>query len=251
MKAKRSVGVGIVLAAVLSTAAATGPAAAGAATCPLPHFGPGTDYHPHINPANFSPQITNPWFPMRVGATWLYAGVDTGDRTIDVVKSTRHTRTLDGVRSRVVADLVFTSGHLAERTKDYYAQDACGNVWYFGEDTAELGAKGNVLNTEGTWHAGVDGAQPGVVMQAHPQLGRRFRQEWYRGVAEDTFVVRDLSTTVTVPYGTFHHALRTAEHSRLEPNVVDNKYYVRGIGEVKELTVKGPRERLGLVEVLR
>jgi hypothetical protein len=188
---------------------------------------------------------------LRVGTTWLYTGRDGGDPVVDVVKSTRHTRMIDGVRARVVADRLFAAGHLAERTSDYFAQDICGNVWYFGEDTAELGPRGRVLNTEGTWHAGVDGAQPGVFMQAHPQVGRRFRQEWLRGVAEDTFVVRDRAVSVTVPFGSFTHALRTAEFSRLEPNVVDSKYYVRGIGEVAERAVKGPQETLGLVDVLR
>jgi hypothetical protein len=108
-----------------------------------------------------------------------------------------------------------------------------------------------VVDTEGTWHAGVDGAQPGVFMQAHPQLGRKFRQEWYRGQAEDVFKVTDRSAAVTVPYGSFRHALRTAEWTALEPEVLDNKYYVRGIGEVAELSVKGPRETLRLVEIIR
>jgi hypothetical protein len=188
---------------------------------------------------------------MRVGTTWLYAGRRDGAAVVDIVKATRHTRMIHGVRTRVVADRLFARGHLAERTSDYYAQDACGNVWYFGEDTAELDARGRVTSRDGTWHAGVDGAQPGVVMQARPQLGRRFRQEWLAGVAEDTYVLRDRSATVTVPLGTFTHALRTAETSRLEPAVTDNKYYVRGIGEVKEVAVRGPQERLGLVEVLR
>jgi hypothetical protein len=87
-------------------------------------------------------------------------------------------------------------------------------------------------------------------MQAHPQLGRRFRQEWYQGQAEDVFKVIDRSAAVTVPYGSFGHALRTAEWTALEPAVLDNKYYVRGVGEVAELSVKGPREALRLVEVI-
>ena len=66
-------------------------------------------------------------------------------------------------------------------------QDRCGNVWYFGEDTATLDRKGNVIDTEGSFRAGVDGAQPGVFMQANPEVGRQFRQEWYQGHAEDTF----------------------------------------------------------------
>ena len=143
-----------------------------------------------------------------------------------------------------------SNGVLEERTSDYYAQDRCGNVWYFGEDTAELDRHGRVIDTEGSFHAGVDGAQPGVYMQAHPQLGRKFRQEWYRGQAEDVFYAVDLSTPVRVPFRTFHHALRTAETTALEPGVLDNKYYVRGIGEVVEVTVQGPTEKLVLVDIL-
>ena len=252
MRAIRIVGAALVLVGACTVVtAAAGPASAAGGRCPLPRFGPGADYHPHINPAHFSAHVTNPWYPLRVGTTWLYAGRDGGDPVIDIVKSTRHTRMIDGVRTRVVADRLFAAGHLAERTSDYFAQDVCGNVWYFGEDTAELGPRGRVLNTEGTWHAGVDGAEPGVFMQAHPQLNRRFRQEWLAGVAEDTFAVRDRSASVTVPFGSFTHALRTSEFSRLEPNVLDNKYYVRGIGDVKEVAVKGPLERLRLVDVLR
>jgi hypothetical protein len=127
----------------------------------------------------------------------------------------------------------------------------CGNVWYFGEDTVTADGQGRLTDHSGTWHAGIDGAQPGVIMQAHPQLGRRFRQEWYAGQAEDTFVARDLSTRVSVPAGTFRHALRTAETSALEPAVLDNKYYVQGIGEVVETTVKGGHERFVLQEVIR
>jgi hypothetical protein len=157
---------------------------------------------------------------------------------------------IDWVRTRVVEDRGYLDNVLAERTSDYYAQDRCGNVWYFGEDTATLDRHGRVVDTEGSWHAGVDGAQPGVFMQAHPQLGRRFRQEWYRGQAEDVVKVIDRSARVTVPYGSFRHALRTAEWTALEPEVLDNKLYVAGIGQVAEASVKGPREGLRLVEIV-
>ena len=144
----------------------------------------------------------------------------------------------------------YLDGVLEERTSDYYAQDECGNVWYFGEDTAELDRSGRVVSTEGSFHAGVDGAQPGVVMQAVPEVGRDFRQEWYAGHAEDQYRVLDLAANVRVPFGAFRDALRTQETTALEPDVVDNKYYVRGVGEVKEVAVKGPKEELVLVEVI-
>src|SRR5262245_4186977 len=224
--------------------------AAAAPECPLPRFGPGHDYHPRIVPANFSPHVTNPWFPLRPGTTLVYTGTKDGKRALNLVMTTSRTRVVDGVRTRVVEDRLYLNNVLEERTSDYYAQDRCGNVWYFGEDTAELDSHGRVVSTEGSFHAGVDGAQPGVFMQAHPQVGRKFRQEWFPGQAEDVFWVLDKAATVTVPYGRFHHALRTAENTRLEPEVLDNKYYVRGIGEVAELSVRGPRETLRLVEII-
>ena len=228
-----------------------GPAVAAAGHgCPLPKFGPGASYHPHFKAGRHTANVTNPWFPLPVGTTSVYAGTKDGETALDIVTNSRATRVIDGVRTRVVEDRLFLSGKLEERTSDYYAQDRCGNVWYFGEDTAELDAHGRVVDTSGSFHAGIDGAQPGVFMQARPQLGRTFRQEWYAGEAEDVFTAIDLSAPVRVPFGSFRHALRTKETTALEPGVVDNKYYVHGIGEVLEKTVKGGSEFLVLVEVL-
>jgi len=220
-----------------------------AARCNLPVFGPGTSYRPRIDTEDFTASVTNRWFPLPVGRTMVYTGTKDGEPALDIVKVSPRTKLVRGIRTRVVEDRLYLSNVLTERTSDYYAQDECGNVWYFGEDTAELDARGRVVSREGSFHAGVDGAQPGVVMQAHPQLGRRFRQEWYRGHAEDIFQVVDRSARVTVPFGTFRHALRTTETTALEPGVLDTKYYARGVGEVAELSLRGPREALRLVEV--
>ena len=218
--------------------------------CKLPVFGPGSRYHPKIDPDDFSPNVTNPWFPLKPGRTLVSTGVKDGEKALDLFVATSRTRVIAGVRTRVVEDRLYLNNVLEERTSDYYAQDRCGNVWYFGEDTAELDSHGRVVSREGSFHAGVDGAQPGVFMQAHPQLGRKFRQEWYAGHAEDVFWLIARNTTVTVPRGTFHHALRTAETTALEPDVLDNKYYVKDIGQVAELSVRGPTEQLRLVEII-
>jgi hypothetical protein len=218
--------------------------------CALPVYGPGRSYHPRIDRKSFTAKVTNPWFPLVVGRTLIYTGIKDGKRALNVVVATRHVKRIDGVPTRVVEDRLYLNDVLEERTRDYYAQDRCGNVWYFGEDTATLDAKGKVTSTEGSFHAGVDGAQPGVFMQAHPQVGRWFRQEWYAGQAEDRFKVIDLKATIKVRYGTFTNALRTEERTALEPTVVDNKYYVRGVGEVSEAAVKGGPERLTLVEII-
>lgn len=221
-----------------------------AAQCALPVFGPGADYHPTIHPLNFGPDVTNRYFPLDPGRTYVYAGTKDGKKAINVFAPSRTTRVIDGVRTRVVNDRLYLNGVLEERTSDYYAQDRCGNVWYFGEDTATLDEAGHVVSTGGSFRAGVHGAQPGVYVQAQPQLGRKFRQEWSPGNAEDQFKALTKNASIAVPYGTFHHALRTQETTALEPAVVDNKYYVAGLGQVEEVAVKGPLEKLVLVDVL-
>jgi hypothetical protein len=226
------------------------PAARSGSSCHLPTFGPGSSYRPRINPADFSPNVTNRLFPLVPGRELVYTGTKDEKSALNLVLTTSRTKVIDGVTTRVVEDRLYLDNVLEERTSDYYAQDRCGNVWYFGEDTATLDEQGHVVSREGSFHAGVKGAQPGVFMQAKPELGRKFRQEWFPGHAEDVFKVISLSARITVPYGTFHHALRTEETSALEPDVLDNKYYVKGIGEVTELSVKGPVEKLQLIEVI-
>ena len=164
--------------------------------------------------------------------------------------TTARTKVVDGSRTRVVEDRLYLDNVLEERTSDYYAQDRCGNVWYFGEDTATLDRararrqhrrlvpRGRRRRPARGLHAGAPPGRPPVspgVVQGH---------------AEDTFSVVSRSSPVTVPFGTFRHALRTEETTALEPEVLDNKYYVRGIGEVAELSVRGPREVARLVEII-
>lgn len=236
------------LTAAPAAAASAGPAHA---RCPLPRFGAGGEYHPVLNRAGFTARVSNPWFPLPPGATYVYQGVDSGRPAVDVLQPSHRTRVVDGVRTREVNDRVLIDGRLQERTTDYYAQDGCGNVWYFGEDTALIDRRGQVITREGSWHAGVHGAQPGVFMQAHPVLRRLFRQEWARQAAEDQYSVISRGAPVTVPFRSATHALRTRETTALEPGVVDRKVYVRGVGEVVECSVHGGHDRLVLVDVLR
>ena len=199
----------------------------------------------------WAPAVTNPWFPLRPGTTYVYTGVRDAQPSRELFTVTRLTKTIQGVRCTVVHDKLFLRGRLHERTTDWYAQDRGGAVWYFGEQTAELDAKGRVTSTEGTWRSGVDGAKAGIYMPAHPQVGQSFRQEFYAGHAEDHFRVLSLDASVSVPYVSSRHALLTKEWTPLEAGVVDHKLYVRGIGTVKEETVKGGSERNLLVAVRR
>ncbi len=203
-----------------------------------------------IDPANFTATVDNPWFPLMPGTVFTSVGERDG-KAIDIFTVTHDTKVIDGVTCAVVDDRGIIDGVLEERTLDYYTQDLAGNVWYFGEDTQELDAKGHVTSTEGTWHAGVDGAVPGIYMEANPVVGHTFRQEFYKGHAEDQFIVKDLTASIKVPYGVFNDALLTEEWTTLEPDVLDHKYYVKGIGQVLEVAVKGPVERLALTKLVR
>jgi hypothetical protein len=194
-------------------------------------------------------RVDNQWFPLTPGTALVYRGTEDEDRLRDVFAVTNRTKMIQGAPCTVVEDRLYRDGRLAERTTDWYAQDAEGNVWYFGEETAEVDKNGKVTNTEGSWQAGVDGAEAGIFMPAHPKVGQSFRQEFYKGHAEDHFRILSLTASVGVPYTSSEHAMLTKEWTPLEPDVVDHKYYVRGVGTVKEQTVKGGNELLLLVEV--
>jgi hypothetical protein len=202
-----------------------------------------------LSSPGFSARVDNPWFPLRPGTVYVYRGVKDGKIARDVVRVTRRTVEIDGAGCVVVKDRLYLAGRLEERTTDWYTQDRRGNVWYFGESTAELDARGNVTSTEGSWRSGRDGAKAGIFMPALPTPGLSGRQESYPGHAEDHFRVLNLRARVDTAYASSHRALLTKEWTPLEPGVVDHKFYVRGVGTVLEQTVKGGDERLELVSL--
>jgi hypothetical protein len=207
-------------------------------------------YSPDIAVANFVPVVDNPLWPLKPGSAYHYRGVrGTTPQTDDEVVLQRQKRIL-GIAATVVRDTVSERGRPIERTLDYYAQDKQGNVWYLGEDSLEL-SRGRFVKASDSWLSGVNGAKPGIIMPAHPKPGDRYRQEYYPpGEALDEARVVGRRGSVTVPYGTFAKPLVTLERSPLEPQT-EKKYYVRGLGEVKETVVKGHHETFSLVRVTR
>jgi hypothetical protein len=205
------------------------------------------DYSPSIEPAGYTTAVDNPYFPLPPGARWVYEGqVEDGlERT--VVEVTSDTRVVMGVTCVVVRDTVTLDGEVIEDTFDWFAQDADGAVWYFGEETYEY-EDGEIVSTEGAWEAGVDGAQPGIVMPARPQVGDSYRQEYYQGEAEDTAEVLSLTESATVPVGTYEDVLMTEDINPLELEVVEHKYYARGVGPILTVQVQGGSDREELVE---
>ena len=199
-----------------------------------------------IDPSRFSAEIDHPFWPMAPGTVWVYRE---GAQRVEVTVTDR-TRTVMGVETRVVHDLVTEHGVPVEDTFDWYAQDDDGNLWYFGEDTTEF-EDGKPAGHAGAWEAGVDGALPGILLPAEPEVGMTYRQEYYAGEAEDRAKVLSLDERVSVPFGEFSGALQTEDTTPLEPDVVEQKFYVRGIGPVLALKAKGDRGREELVSHTR
>jgi hypothetical protein len=231
-------------AAVVGALAAPAAVAGSTGSSPRSSIGPAMP-----GPASWVTVVDNPYYPLPVGTTFVFRGVRDGQTQVDRVTVTDKTRVVQSVTTTVVRDVAKHGTRLLEKTFDWFAQDDQGNVWYFGEDTKEYDAKGHVVSTEGSWEAGVDGAEAGIIMFADPQPPTGYRQEYLAGHAEDMAWILSRGGGLTVPYGRVHHVLRTMEWTPLEPRVVDQKLYAPGLGIVLEKTLAGGDEFAQLVEV--
>ena len=206
-------------------------------------------YDPQLDLEDFNSPLPNPYFPLDPGTFWYYESeTDEGTET-DSVAVTNDTIKIEYPEDSgqfftciVVSDKVKLGGELIEDTDDYYAVDNDGNVWYFGE-TARNYENGRLANLEGSWIAGVDGAKPGILMQADPDPENEdqnpYRQEFALGDAEDLAeVVSRHEAVVDVPFGSWDEGddvVETRDFSPLEPDVEEFKYYVPNIGLVLEV----------------
>jgi len=203
---------------------------------------------PQFDPNNFVRNVDNPFFPLDPGTTYFYEGQEDGIPSSTTTEVTNDTKRILGVRATVVHDLAYVDGVLVEETFDWYAQDTQGNVWYLGEDSRELDENGNVISTEGSWEAGVDGAQPGILLPGKPKAGLSYRQEYYKGEAEDLAEVLSVDARARVPVGSFEQLLQTKEYTPLEPGVVEHKFYAKEVGPILAVTVSGGSGREELVQ---
>ena len=203
-----------------------------------------------LDPARFSTDIDNPYWPMVPGTRSVYREVDADgiEQTVVVTITTATREIANGVTARVVRDSVFRGDELVEDTFDWYAQDSDGAIWYLGEDTAEF-ENGRSVSKEGSFEAGVDGAMAGVALPADPEPGDKYRQEYYRGQAEDEGEVMRTTELVDVPFGHYERVLTTRDTTPLEPGVVEYKFYARGVGPVMTVDVAGGSGREVLVDI--
>jgi hypothetical protein len=210
---------------LLGACAADGPAAAPAAPAALPM---GAD-RVELDPADFSVEITNPYWPMDVGDRWVFEEID-GEGGVQRVEVTvlDETRTVAaGIEARVVHDLVTQAGSTAEYEN------------------------GKIVSTAGSWEAGLDGAQAGIVIPAEPEAGLAYRQEYLAGEAEDEALVLSVAEQVEAPTGTYTGALLTRDTTPLQPEISELKFYAPGVGPVLILQTSGGAAREALVETTR
>jgi len=207
-----------------------------------------------LNPADFSIKIDNPYWPMKPGNRWVYRETNTeGSKEKAVVQVTDQTKRIaNGITARVIRDTVSERGVPSEITDDWYAQDKAGNIWYLGEYVTNL-KNGKVTDHAGSFEAGVDGAEAGIAMPAKPRPGMSYRQEYYKGTAEDKAGVISVGKErVEVPFGYFSkRILMTRDLEPLEPRVQELKFYAPGVGPLLSVHLDGDGGRAELVKFTR
>jgi len=195
----------------------------------------------------FAKRVDNPYAPFLPEMRWVYGGGTPQERERIVVKVLKRTKLIEGITATVVRDTVTVNGELIEDTFDWYAQDRRGRVWYLGEATKEY-ENGQVVSTEGSWEAGVDGAKAGIIMFAHPEVGEPYRQEFYAGHAEDQGRFLALNTRVATQAGVFSQVRMTEDTTPLDPSIAEIKFYAPGVGVVLEFDLA---PEAGRTELLR
>jgi hypothetical protein len=231
---------GLLLSLLLAAAGIEGSAKGASKPAPVcPNVGSASFRHPT--------RIDNRYFPLVPGTRFTYKGNAKKQPVVDVVYVTHNTPTIDGVVTVEVRDQVYESDILTEDTLDWYAQDDRGNVWYFGELATQLPAGTH----DGSWTAGVDGAQPGYIMEAAPRVGDSYCQENAPGVAQDAAQVLSVTASRSVPFGTFTgNVLQTKDYSLLEPHS-EHKFYAPGVGLLEAIALNGGNEDIQLYTIER
>ena len=208
----------------------------------------GPPYNPDI-PDEWAPAVTNPFFPLTPGTILEYRSETDEGIEITTVEVLSEPKIIQDVTATSVRDQVRIDGELFEDTTDWFAQDDDGNVWYLGEETIEY-LEGGETSTAGSWEWGVDGALPGIIMWADPSahIGEKYRQEYYKGEAEDWAKVVAVGLNVSVPYDDFTGVLETLDWNAFSPGDKENKFYAPGIGLILEIP-KEADERTELISV--
>lgn len=207
-----------------------------------------SEYKPEVIAGNFSTEINNKYFSVAVGRKLTFEKKTSEGVELVEIQMTGKTKEIMGVKTAEVWDRVWLDNILVEDTKDYYAQKVDGDVWYFGEAVDNY-ENGKIKDHKGSWEAGVDGAYPGIVMKKEPKVGDFYRQEYYKGEAEDKAEVVEVGLSVKVPYGELTDCIKTHDTSFIESTANELKYYCPKAGYV--VLEEKPDEGSERLELLR
>ena len=205
-----------------------------------------------VDPLQIGLSVTpNPWFPLVTGNRWLYSG---DGESIEVIVTDK-TKLIDGITCVVVIDTAMEDDVVVEVTNDWYAQDVKGNVWYCGEIAENFEefegddtSGPELMDIDGSWKAGRDRAEAGILLPSDPVPGDTFRQEFAQTDAEDVIEIIAIDATESAPGGSCNgNCLLTRDFTPLEPDVVEDEYYAPGIGLILEVDSE-TGERVELVE---
>jgi hypothetical protein len=208
-------------------------------------------YDPQIDPVNFvdpleigTSVVANPYLILTPGYTRVY----NSPTEVITITVTHDTAVILGVTCIVSRDTARDpDGNLIEDTVDYFAQDVTGNVWYFGETTAEYEG-GLPVSVEGTFKAGVERAKPGIAMLAVLPSGQLYREEFALGTAEDMARVISTTASESAPAASCRAScLQTDNFTPIAPSAGETKYYAPGIGEIVAFPASDPTQREVLV----
>ncbi len=208
-------------------------------------------YNPVINPSDFSDVITNSNFALSVGKKFVVeAATKEGLERIEIFIP-GWTKEVLGVQTLVYWDRVYVDGELVEDTRDYLAQHKNGDVWYFGENVDNY-EEGKLVDHDGSWVAGVDGAKPGIWIKGTHTAGDSYRQELYPGKAEDMRDVVAVGQTVKTKKKTYTNCVQMYDWTPLDAESKEHKYYCPEAGALvlEKHLVKGETAELVALETV-
>lgn len=194
----------------------------------------------YLTQDNFVEVVDNPFFPLEVGSITILEGENEEGQPVRVTEEVLdEKRQVMGIAATVLLVKEWENGELVEETRDWFAQDKQGNVWYLGEAVNDYEG-GKLIGHDGAWESGVNNAIAGIQMPAEPQTGMFFRQEWLPEEAEDMAEIISMNETITIPFGTFTNVMKTKEWNPLEKGSEEYKYWVSGVGMLRAEAIGDP-----------
>jgi hypothetical protein len=227
------------LAAVTVAALCSGALASGCGGGEEAASAPAKASQTRFDPSGFGDPATGAsrWFPLEPGTQTVREGhVNRGSRRLPhrvVTTVTDVSKEIAGVRTVAVLDQDFDGGEVAEQAIDYLAEDRWGNVWDLGSYT-ESYEGGQFVNASDAWLAGLEGAEPGILVQGNPREGTPpYTSGKTPGESHGTAQVLKTGQRNCVPFRCYRDVLVIGEGSVDEPGVSEYKYFAPGVGQIR------------------